>query len=174
MSTLRSALRSDHLKQGFSGLMERGIPLTERLCDFAKCHVKSYDMKVPGIVLAPAFVLPAMGQHVTDPRASVVDVDSRQATPRIDCRPAFACHREPALLHGQSTAFQPAVSIVSFPFLQNTQVFINRSIAKGKGLLWRGLFQTVTALRLIELVELNSPLLVRLDARISTFSNRST
>ena len=49
----------------------------------------------------------------------------------------------------------------------------NATVWEGRGLLWRGLFQTVTALVLIELVEFNSPLSVRLDARISTFSNRN-
>ncbi|MGD0786465.1 MAG: alginate lyase family protein [Terracidiphilus sp.] len=42
--------------------------------------MRSYDMKVAGIfIFALAFSLPALGQRVTDPKASVVDVASRQA-----------------------------------------------------------------------------------------------
>jgi len=37
-------------------------------------------MKIPGILLVLACALPALGQHVTAPHASVVDVASRQAT----------------------------------------------------------------------------------------------
>jgi poly(beta-D-mannuronate) lyase len=59
-----------------------------RACDFTQWHVKSYDMKVPGIIiLALAFAFPALGQHVTNPRASVVDVTSRQAMLRSTADP---------------------------------------------------------------------------------------
>src|SRR6202453_242783 len=45
-------------------------------------------MRVPGIIfLAVAFTLSALGQHITDPRASVVDVRSRQATLRTTTDP---------------------------------------------------------------------------------------
>src|ERR1700678_3041215 len=39
------------------------------------------------IFFALAFTLPALGQHVADPRASVVDVRSRQATLRATTDP---------------------------------------------------------------------------------------
>jgi len=49
-------------------------------CGFAERRVKSYDMKAPGILIyGVAFALPALGQHVADPHASVVDVAARQA-----------------------------------------------------------------------------------------------
>ena len=41
--------------------------------------MKSIDMRYLGFLIAVACALPAFGQHVTDPRASVVDVSSRQA-----------------------------------------------------------------------------------------------
>jgi hypothetical protein len=58
---------------------EQAIPFTGRTCDFAKCHVKASEMKVPGILFfALAYALPALGQHVTDPHASVLEVTIRK------------------------------------------------------------------------------------------------
>ena len=63
-------------------------------------------MKVPGIIfLAVAFTLSALGQHVADPRASVVDVRSRQATLRSTTDPLL------------SAAIQGLRSCVATPFV---------------------------------------------------------
>ncbi len=61
---------------------------TAGACGFAKRWLKSPQRKVPGtVLLALAFLPPALGQHVLNPRASVVDVPSLQATLRFTTDP---------------------------------------------------------------------------------------
>ena len=81
--------------------------LAARICHFAGCRVQSYDMKVPGVLfLALAFALPALGQRVMDPKASVVDVASRQAALRSAAGPVA----QAAIKGLQSCAATPLVA----------------------------------------------------------------
>jgi hypothetical protein len=65
------------LEGHFSGCR---VPISGCACDFGNCGVKSIDMRYLGFVVTVACVLPAFGQHVADPHASVLSVATRQAT----------------------------------------------------------------------------------------------
>ena len=88
-----------------------GIHLLTGICDFAKCNVKSWEMKIAGsFLLALAAALPALGQritdpHVTNPGASVVDVAARQAALKSTADPLLLS----AIRRLQSCAATPLV-----------------------------------------------------------------